>query len=229
MELTIFDYTVLGIMVFFTLLGLVRGFIQELSSLVNWIGSGLLTVLLREPINNLIDGKISNPIVSNMVSSITIFVIAIIGFSILTSSVAKTINTKFPSSINITLGLAFGFTKGFLICSLIFATILNLFGNTEDLSSKSGPEWFQKSETYRPLSLGAYMILPFADSILGRIKDKYNKNNIFHNNNNNEEKVDSVDKPEKSDDKDKINEKSKENGGYKKEQLEKLNHLIEIL
>lgn len=249
MTLTIFDYLVFSIIIFFSVLGLLRGFIRELASLGNWIGSGLLTVLLRPLVNDLVSQKISSPIVSNIVSSIIVFIIAIIGLSILTSNIAKAINTKFPSSVNITLGLAFGFTKGFLICSLIFATILNVFGDTEDLSSKSGPQWLQDSETYRPLSFGAYMILPFADSMIGHIKEKYslpekddgdkkeekNDNKFdslrrykedYDSVNNLLDKVDKLKGDKQSGEEQK--DKEKENG-YKKDQMDKLSHLIDIV
>lgn len=257
MSLTLFDYLVFAIMIFFTFLGLLRGFIRELSSLANWIGSGLLTVLLRPIVNDLVSNKISNSVASNVVSSIIVFVIAIIGLSILTSNIARAINTKFPSSINITLGLAFGFTKGFLICSLTFATILNLFGSTDDLSSKSGPKWLQASQTYRPLSFGAYIILPFADSILGQIKEKYSipeskkeeetdsktndsndkidslrrYKNDYDGINNLLEKADKLKAPKQVEQNTETSKEDiqKDSGGYKKEQMNKLNHLIDIL
>lgn len=246
MDLTVFDYLIFGIMIFFMLLGLLRGFIRELSSLINWIGSGLLTVLLRPIINTLMSSKISNPVISNMISSTVIFIITIIGLSILTSHLAKIINTKFPSSINITLGLAFGFTKGFLISSFIFATILNLFGDTDNLSLKSGPKWLQDSQTYRPLSFGAYVILPFTDSILGQIKEKYsateskeekkdeldNKIDSMRRYKDNYDTInDLLDKKEKLKQKEdsKNNIEKKDEGGYKKDQMDKLNHLIDIM
>lgn len=242
MILTVFDYLVFAIMIFFVFLGLVRGFIRELFSLINWIGSGFLTVLLRPYLNNIIAQKISNTIISNVVSSVLIFIIVIIGFSIILSNVARLINTKFPQSINITLGIAFGFTKGFLICSLIFASIINLFGNSSDLSSKSGPKWLQDSQTYRALSFGGYMILPFADSIFGQIKEKYStpKNNTEKTENSEPNNIDNlrkfdkqgfnnvndlIDKTEKTQDR----KQNNDDGGYKKDQIEKLNHLLDVI
>ena len=205
--------------------------------MINWIGSGFLTVLLRPYLNNFVAQKISNSIISNIVSSVLIFIIVIICFSIILSNIARLINTKFPQSINITLGIAFGFTKGFLICSLIFASIINLFGNSSDLSSKSGPKWLQDSQTYRVLSFGGYMILPFADSILGQIKEKYSipqqneekiENSESNSIDNSKKESNSInyliDKNEQAPKKENNND-----GGYKKDQIEKLNHLLDII
>lgn len=240
--MTLFDYIVFGIIGFFTLLGLVRGFIRELSSILSWVGSAFLTVLLRPVFNEVISQKISNPMLSNAVSSFLVFVVAIVALSILISNIARSINAKFPSSINITLGMAFGFTKGFLISSLIFATVLSMFGDTDDLSSKSGPKWLQDSQTYRPLSFGAYLILPFANSMLGEIKQQYNTPKVEEDETENfddkidtlrryKEDVDTVNKIlDKIDTKkDTDNQNSEESGGYKKEQMEKLNRLIDII
>lgn len=257
MSLTIFDYFILGITGFFVVLGLLRGFIRELFSVINWFSSGLLVILLRPLVNNLVSRQISNSIISNVVSSIIIFIIVIIGFSILSSYIVKAINTKFPTSINVTLGLAFGFSKGFIISSLIFASILNIFGTTdESLSSKVGPPWLQNSQTYQPLSFGAYIIMPFTDAIMGKIKERYTikedkptKDNVNDNNSeksNNSPKIndlektgkgieflkrftnkdESIDKT-KQDVSDKI--KKEEDGGYKKDQVDKLEHLINVL
>lgn len=228
-------------MIFFVFLGLVRGFIRELFSLINWVGSGFLTVLLRPYLNDFVSQKISNSIVSNIVSSVLIFIIVIICFSIILSNIARLINTKFPQSINITLGIAFGFTKGFLICSLIFASIINLFGNSSDLSSKSGPKWLQDSQTYRVLSFGGYMILPFADSILGQIKERYsipqqNEEKTESSESNNIDNLRKFDKKDFNSINDLINKKEEtpkkeenSDGGYKKDQIEKLNHLLDII
>lgn len=228
-DLTYFDYFIFLIMLFLTLLGLLRGFIRELFSLLTWIGSGTLTIALRPVITNLISQKISNTILANAISSLLIFVIAIIGLSILTSNISKTITTKFPSSINITLGIAFGFAKGFIISSLIFATIINIFDDGFNLKDKFGPGWLQKSATYKPLSFGAYLILPVVDPILNEMKSDYSvsdedieKKGIK---NDAKEKINLL----KTNDKEKTtNDNKKEEDGYTKDQIDKLDHLIDL-
>ena len=212
-------------MLFFIFVGLTRGFIKECTSLISWIVSGILAVVLRPYISDFVSSRVSNQILCNIISSIFVFLIAIVGISILLSNIASAINTRFPTSINITLGFAFGFAKGFLICSLIFASIITLFGNTEEMSSKSGPKWLQNSQTYRPLSFGAYVILPFANSMLGQIKNKYTSPSTEDDkkDNNKENDINSlIDRTENSETKD-------DNGGYKKDQVDKLKHLIDVI
>ena len=210
-----------------TLLGLLRGFIRELFSLLTWIGSASLVIALRPVITDLISQKISNIILANAVSSLLIFIIAIIGLSILTSNISKTITTKFPSSINITLGIAFGFMKSFIISSLIFATIINIFDDGFNLEDKFGQGWLQKSATYKPLSFGAYLILPVFDPILNEMKENYSisDKDLEEKGIKNEakEKLDLI----KTKDEEKTTD-DKEKDGYTKDQIDKLDHLIDL-
>ncbi|HSQ98002.1 MAG TPA: CvpA family protein [Rickettsiales bacterium] len=231
MELTYFDYFIFTIMIFFTLLGFLRGFIKEFFSLITWIGSAFLVILLRPVITNLILQKISNELFANISSSILIFVIAIIGLSILTSNVSRIITMKFPSSINASLGIVFGFTKSFIISSLIFTTIINIFDEGFSLKEKQGPKWLKESITYKPLSFGAYFILPLINPVLYEFKENYNSDK---DNDSSEEdtksKIDqNSDVLRRIDEKEKSDDKKKENDGYNKDQMEKLDHLIDLI
>ncbi|MDD2839539.1 MAG: CvpA family protein [Rickettsiales bacterium] len=226
MNLTYFDYFIFLIMFFLTLLGLLRGLIRELFSLLTWIGSGTLIVALRPIITNLILQKISNPLIANAISSSLIFIIAIVGLSILASNLSKTITTKIPSSINMTLGIAFGFTKGFIISSLIFATIINIFDDGFNLKDKFGPGWLQKSATYRPLSFGAFLILPVVDPILNEMKGTYSipsedlDKKVLNKNTKKETELIKIEDEKKS--------KKEKDEGYTKDQIDKLDHLIDL-
>ncbi|GMO56166.1 MAG: hypothetical protein Ta2D_00600 [Rickettsiales bacterium] len=212
--LTFFDISILSIIGLFLVLGMLRGFLDELFSLFNWLFSALFTALLRPLLNNLVAKSISNPLISNIVSAIIIFVIVIIGFSMLTKALEEKIKTKIPKSINFNLGMGFGFIKGFLIGSLVFLTVLSVYGDTEDLATKSGPEWLQNSITYRPLSFGGYILLPLYNSMSGNINKQLEQEKVIN------AMIKEVEEPDK---------KGDEETGYKEKQREELNHLIDIV
>lgn len=143
---------------------------------------------------------------------------------------------KLPSSINVTLGTAFGFVKSFIISSLIFVSVINIYNDGFTLKEKYGPKWLQKSITYRPLSFGAYFILPLVNPILDDIKNNYS----YDEKDTSEDKKSEDTKSqidEKSDllrridDKQKSDEtpKTKDGEGYNKDQIEKLDHLIDLI
>lgn len=226
MALTGFDYLILLIMAFFTLLGLIRGFIGELSSLINWIGSSIITIFLQPSLNSIIYEKVHNSTLSNFLSGSIIFTISIIMLSIITTKLDNKINTKFPYSVNITLGTFFGFIKGFLISSMIFLIILKLFGDTPDINKKTGPEWIKNSKTYNILTFGLYIISPFTDSFFDKMKQEY----IIPEKNKDNNKMKIEEKTNDVNDLKKIrNIKDIDKEGYKKEQIKRLSRLIEIL
>ena len=174
MELTLFDYIIFFIIGFFSILGLARGFIGELSSLISWIGAILITMLLNPYLSTIIYAKLNSKIFSNFSSGGIIFATSIILLSIITSKIDQKITTKIPTSINITLGAFFGLIKGILISTIIFLIIVELFGNTEKLLGKKAPKWLQSSKTYKLLLFSAETISPFTDSFFNKIGENYN-------------------------------------------------------
>lgn len=175
MDLTIFDYIIFFIILFFTILGLIRGFIGELTSLVSWCSAILITIKLNPIVSNLIYQKIQNSIFANLSSSGIIFIISIICISMILSRISEKVITKIPTSINLTLGTLIGIVKGILVSTIIFLIILELMIEKKDytdLSQKIGPQWLQNSKSYTMLSFGAYAISPFTNSFLEKKADK---------------------------------------------------------
>ena len=175
MDFTTFDYIIFSILGFFTLVGLIRGFIIELFSCLSWAGSITLTIFLRPVIANIILEKISNTMLANIIASGLVFVLTIIGLSILTSNLARKFTTKFPTSINITLGVAFGFLKGFLISLLIFISMINVLSDGFSFDKDVGPKWFRNSAVYAPLSFAASFVFPSIDPVIDEMKSDFLK------------------------------------------------------
>ena len=175
MDLTVFDYIIFFIILFFTILGLIRGFVGELTSLISWLGAIFITVKLNPLLSDIIYQKIQNSIFANLSSSGIIFVISIILLSILLSRISEKIVAKMPTSINLTLGTLIGIVKGILVSTIIFLIILELMIEKKDytdLSQKIGPQWLQNSKSYTMLSFGAYAISPFTNSFLEKKANK---------------------------------------------------------
>lgn len=178
MELTLFDYIIFFIIGFFSILGLARGFIGELSSLISWVGAILITMLLNPYLSAIIYAKLNSEVFSNLSSGGIIFTVSIILLSIITSKIDQKITTKIPTSINITLGAFFGLIKGILISTIIFLIIVELFGNTEKLLGKKAPKWLQSSKTYKLLLFSAETISPFTDSFFNKLGENYNNMDV---------------------------------------------------
>lgn len=215
MELTLFDYIIFFIIGFFSILGLARGFIGELSSLISWVGAILITMLLNPYLSAIIYAKLNSEVFSNLSSGGIIFTVSIILLSIITSRIDQKITTKIPTSINITLGAFFGLIKGILISTIIFLIIVELFGNTEKLLGKKAPKWLQSSKTYKLLLFSAETISPFTDSFFNTLGKNYNnmdvnidKNKDISKENKETEKIEETEKAEEIiENKDELNTK----------------------
>lgn len=178
MELTLFDYVIFFIIGFFSILGLARGLIGELSSLISWVGAILITMLLNPYLSAIIYAKLNSEVFSNLSSSGIIFTVSIILLSIITSRIDQKITAKIPTSINITLGTFFGLIKGILISTMIFLIIVELFGDTKMSLNKKAPKWLQNSKSYKLLLFSAETISPFTDSFFNKVGENYNNIDI---------------------------------------------------
>jgi membrane protein required for colicin V production len=222
MELTLFDFIIFGILGFFALIGLMRGFVKEIFSIANWIIASIITIYLRPIITGLILTKINIPIVADLISNSFLFTTALILVSIITSNISKGISGIFPTPINVFFGLIFGFFKGYLISALIFSIIISIYGE-----NKEKPLWFEESKLYQPLSIGSNFVEPFTNSLFGNLPKKSEEENLDETDseiNSLMDKIDSVKEKVVSDD---VDEDS--NNGYKEDQIKKMDRLIDTI
>ena len=116
-----FDIVIAVILMFFSFVGLIRGFLKELSSVINWFGSLYLTSIIKPFINPLFEDKIKIPFLLDMVVNIVVFVGLVIVISIITNYLSIILRRLIPATINGGLGFLFGLLKGVLLSFLIIA------------------------------------------------------------------------------------------------------------
>ena len=73
-----FDTTIAIILIFFSTCGLIRGFLKEISSVVNWFGSFYLTSAIKPFVRPFFEEKIQIPFLLDTIMNITIFVVLIV-------------------------------------------------------------------------------------------------------------------------------------------------------
>jgi uncharacterized membrane protein required for colicin V production len=119
------DILLIVALVVVSLVGLVRGFLSEVASIVNWVGSAYLAATLRPVIVRLLShSPVPSPFV-NTATSASLFVVIIIAMSIVNRVIVEKVRYYVPASINGGLGFFFGFFKGVLLLSLILS-LLNI-------------------------------------------------------------------------------------------------------
>ena len=140
-----FDIAIAIILMFFSFVGLIRGFLKELSSIVNWFGSFYLTSIVKPFINPFFEEKIKIPLLLDIVVNIVVFVGLIVVISIITNYLVVILKKLIPVTLNGSLGFLFGMLKGILLSLLIIAFMKIVY-------NKKTPEYLEESIIYSAVS-----------------------------------------------------------------------------
>ena len=117
------------------LIGILRGFVKELMSIIFMILAVVLSILFYKEAGLFFNGFISNPEVANFTGFIAVFIAILIAGSIITFFLRKLIVIGPLRSIDRILGALFGFVRSALICSIILFGILAFPGDRKKIVS----------------------------------------------------------------------------------------------
>jgi membrane protein required for colicin V production len=122
-----FDIIVVCLLLLSVGLGFIRGFCNEIFTLIGWIAAIIATIyftpVLREYGRELIDKKW----LADMVTSTAIFIVVLGGFSLISYYATKGIHLTRLGIVDRSLGFAFGLLRGVIfagLCYLLFAYIV---------------------------------------------------------------------------------------------------------
>ena len=245
------DGALIFILLLFALLSFLKGFIKDFFSTLNLILAIVISYVASPVITRLFSKNETQQLIIELGTQFTIFIILLIIFSILTSKISTPLSERIPGSVNQSLGFGFGFLKGYVILSFVFAGLLYFYSYSSNtnpkIKQKIGPEWLEKSKSYNFLEYGANIAKPIIDNALTkargddysgdarqdhidnimRTKKLYDEIDKMNNpdsptSNIEQKKEQPLDKDIKSDNKD-------GESGYTKQELEKMKRLIEIM
>ena len=161
---TEFDVVVTIILVAFTLVAVMRGFVKDLLSFIAWFGSTALTLYFYPYTASIVDNFLKNTTIVSVISVLTTYMILLIAFSIFNVGVLKIFGESRKGPIDRSFGLVFGLFKGVFIVSIIHYCIF--------LVSKGEPDWLKEGQTYKITNYGHELIEEYAgDFIKGMIED----------------------------------------------------------
>ncbi len=131
------DWIFIAITFFSILIGLIRGFVKELLSLIFLILAVVVSVLFYKDIGRGLFGFIDSSDLANFLGFVTGFTI-ILSFGFLITFFLKKLIIIGPiKSIDRLLGSVFGFFRAILICSIIVFAILAFPGDRKNLIKNS--------------------------------------------------------------------------------------------
>jgi membrane protein required for colicin V production len=150
------------------LIGLIRGFLKELFSIINWSSSFYLTSMFKPLVIPILKSKIKIPFLLDIVSNLMIFAILIIVITISTNYLLSVVKKIIPNPTNSGLGFIFGLLKGFLIAGIVVSFIKILYKN-----SSEKPDWIVNSYIYNSID-GDNVFTEILKNMLGDMVDLEN-------------------------------------------------------
>ena len=124
------DQFFVGIILIFGFIGVIRGFLKELTSIFNWMTTCYLTSLIKPFVLTYLNIEI--PFFGDLVVNSILFVILIILVSVMSNLFISFFKEYVNGEINSILGLIFGCLKGYLIVLLILSFRNLLYKDKKD-------------------------------------------------------------------------------------------------
>jgi membrane protein required for colicin V production len=137
------DLGVIGIIVLSAVFAFARGFVREALSIVAWVGAAAITLYGFNWAFAQVDPHIKNPLLSQLVAGLGLFVASLVVLTILTGFLARMVHASGLTPIDRTLGFIFGLARGaFLVCLAYLLLDMSVQPNDRPVwirDAKSGP------------------------------------------------------------------------------------------
>jgi membrane protein required for colicin V production len=117
--LNILDIVIVSIIAISSLIGVFRGLVRELMSLVGWIVSAWLAWRYAYVFAPVFDSVIESSDVRKAASFITIFLVSLVLFALLSYFISKIMSKSALKGMDRTLGMLFGLLRGVIIIAVV--------------------------------------------------------------------------------------------------------------
>ncbi len=141
--MSLLDAVILVLLLVSMGVGWLRGALRELFSLVSWVVAGWLAYTFRMAAGGLLQSWIPDPTLQQVVGGVVLFVIAVLGLSLVGTLTALLVEKAGMRSADRSLGLVFGLVRGLVLAA---GTVLLLRAAGFDQQP-----WWQNSLLVGPL------------------------------------------------------------------------------
>ncbi len=226
------DLIFIAFAIIFVATGFFRGFVKEIFSLIGWLlafaGSYFLTPFLADLVN--IYSR--NKILSDLLSRSAIFIIILLVYTFSISNLVSDLKEKMPRSFDCSLGVLYGLIKTAIVFGFLYSVAMNALGFVAGKpiseSSSQYPKFLKEAKSHDIMKGSADVLNPAVKLFFDDVVENFD-NVIPKNSNDLEEKIDEVVKEKKSAITDEEPIFLEENSGYDKKDIQKMNHLIDII
>jgi membrane protein required for colicin V production len=151
------DIIVIGVVALSALIAFLRGFVREVLTIGSWLGASLVTLYGFPLLVGKFEQWISSKMAADIVCGISLFLVSLILFSILSHMVAGFVRGSALTAVDRSLGLLFGLVRGAILVSLAYMLMFAL-----------DPNILRGARTTPMMARGAEMLRDMAPSDLAK-------------------------------------------------------------
>lgn len=146
------DLAVLVVIALSAIFAFARGFVREVLSIAAWVGAALITLYGFSYAYAVVTRFLTTPLLADLVAGAGLFLVALIGLTILTGAIARAVQWSALTPIDRTLGLIFGVARGVVLVSIAYFVV------DITLPPNDRPSWLQDARSQPLLAQGADML-----------------------------------------------------------------------
>ncbi|PKP77456.1 MAG: colicin V synthesis protein [Alphaproteobacteria bacterium HGW-Alphaproteobacteria-3] len=157
--MTLFDLIVIGVLLVSSVLALLRGFTNEILSIVAWVVGAVAALWLFPYLTPVLRGAISPPWLAAVISAVGIFIVAYAVSAAFTSRWSGGLMDLHERAelLDRTLGFIFGLARGLLIVTVAYLFFAWLVPNPDDQ-----PDWIRTARTKPAVESTAALLFSLA-------------------------------------------------------------------
>jgi membrane protein required for colicin V production len=155
------DLAVVAIVALSAVFAFARGFVREALSIVAWVGAGVITLYGFTWVFNLVDQRVHNTLLSQVITGFGLFLSSLVVLTVLTGFVARMVHLTGLTPIDRTLGFIFGLARGLLLVCLAYLLLDLTLPQANDR-----PSWIRDAKSGPYLHEGADVLKGFVPESL---------------------------------------------------------------
>jgi len=209
-----------------------RGFVKEIFALIGWVLAFVGSYLLTPYLSELVNVYSQNKLVADLIARTTLFVVIFLGYTFSISNFVSELRDKTPRAFDRSLGVLYGLIKTAIIFGVIYSVTLNALefaaGKPVEESSPQFPTFLKEARCHDIMKGSADVLNPAVTLFFDAVVQNFEKSLPKKDGEELNDKINEIVKDKKNDVVD-SEEVPTPDAGYNKKDIEKMNHLIDII
>ena len=156
MNLTMFDFAVIGVILVSGVFAYARGFVREALSLAAWIVAGIIAGYTYRYVVPLAEKFLPHGMIANGAAAVAVFIVALLVLHMIAGGMVRRVRSSSLSPVDRSLGLIFGLARGAIIVCLAYIALAAALP-----PGKDRPGWFAESRSLPYVEAGADRLRAF--------------------------------------------------------------------